>query len=82
MSSSFDKPIKIWNFSNGYCLQTLKGHIYDVNCIHVLREDRIISGSLNGEIRVSCLKTNRCIKTINADPIEITGIQVLNDNQV
>jgi len=55
--------------------------MYDVNCIHVLREDRIISGSLNGEIRVWCLKTNRCIKTINADPIEIKGIQVLNDNQ-
>ena len=53
-----------------------------VCCIKFLSEERNISGSENGELRIWCLRTNSCIQTINAHSATITEIQVLNDNQV
>ena len=45
-------------------------------------EERIISGSEYGELRIWCLKTNSYIQTINSHSATISEIQVLTDNQV
>ena len=51
-------------------------------CFKVLCEEKIISGSYDGKIRIWYLKTNTCIQTINAHLDAITEIQVISDNQV
>ena len=63
-------------------MQTLEGHTDWVTCIKVLSEERIISGSKDGEIIIWCLKTNGCIQTINAHEDGVTEIQVLSDDHV
>jgi len=53
-----------------------------VRCIKIFSEERIISGSEDGELKIWCLKTNSCIQTINAHSKIIREIQILSDNQV
>ena len=63
-------------------MQTLEGHTGWVSCIKVLPEERVISGSKDGEIKIWCLKTNGCIQTINAHEDLVREIQVLSDESV
>ena len=48
----------LMNFNNGSL----------VDCISVLPDDKVITGSPDGTVKVWCLITNKCIKTINASP--------------
>ena len=51
-------------------------------CIKGLSKDRIICGSFDVKIKVWCLKSNGCIKTINAHSNIIKDIRVLSDELV
>ena len=51
-------------------------------CVKVLCDEKIISGSQDGEIRIWCLRTNSCLQTINAHSDKIREIKMLSNNQV
>ena len=53
-----------------------------MNCIKVLSQDKIISGSWDKTVKVWCLKTERCTQTINAHSRPVNGIQVLSNKKV
>ena len=42
--------VKIWDLSEGYCLNTLYGHQDAVTCLH-FDESRIISGSVDSDLK-------------------------------
>lgn len=65
MSGSEDKTVRIWDASNGACLQTLEGHSYSINSV-VFSPDgtRIASGSLDSIIRIWDASNGVCLQTL------------------
>ena len=58
------KYIQVWSFDTGECLSTLSGHNNAVTCIH-FDHSRIVSGSLDTQIKVWDIKSERCIQTLD-----------------
>ena len=64
------------------CLSHLKSKMCQSKmCQSKLSFERVISGSIKGELIIWCLETNSCIKIIKALSDAITGIQILSNDK-
>ena len=52
MSGSWDNTLKVWDVNHGLCLQTLRGHTGWVNCMGLLPDGRVVSGSRDKTLKV------------------------------
>jgi len=59
-----NKKIKIWDLRNGERVKNLDGHTDAVNCILFIDNNRLATGSNDTTIKIYCLETNQCIKTL------------------
>jgi WD40 repeat protein len=67
-----DSTIKVWNVDTGSsswkkCIKTLHGHTKGVTALACINDDRqnlVISGGEDGEVKIWCLETGRCLRTI------------------
>jgi WD40 repeat protein len=68
-----DPVIKVWNIDSGSsiwkkCIKTLQGHSMGVTALANVSNDnqnRFVSGGEDGEIKVWCLDTGKCVRTIH-----------------
>ena len=67
ISASIDHTIKIWNITNGECIQTLNGHENVVTCLDLMSEHKLISGSWDCQIKIWDLNKNVCSNSIKFD---------------
>ena len=66
ITGSDDNTIKIWNTSNGVCLNTLTGHKAPICNIELNKDENLLmSCDKEGLIKVWNLNTLNCISTIN-----------------
>jgi predicted NACHT family NTPase len=79
-SASGDRTVKLWNVM-GECIQTLHGHTDWVETVSFSPDDQlIVSGGIDGSIKVWDVKTGECVKTLTDRPYEgmnITGVKGL-----
>ena len=59
-SGSADTTIKIWDWENGTCENTLTGNNHWVKCLTQLSNDYIISGSQDNLIKVWYNNSDNC----------------------
>jgi len=52
VSGSFDKLIKIWNYTNGNCLKTLNGHKGNIYSLIKINENQFLSGGADKSIKM------------------------------
>lgn len=80
ISGSNDTTIKIWDLSNGNCINTLRGHSAAVSCL-AFEQGKIISGSNDGMILIWDCETDQPLKTLveNGDAISCVAV---NDGKV
>ena len=57
--------IKIWNLDDRTCIQTLEGHTEWVECLIVLSDETLVSGSQDRTIKLWNLSENTCIQTLH-----------------
>ncbi len=81
-SGSNDGTIKIWNYSTGQCLQTLKGDNCSVNCLAIVGEKFIISGSSDHTIRCWDSMTGQCLQILKGHKDTITHLKTLSNGLV
>ena len=65
VSGSTDKTIKVWNVSDGKCLQTLTGHSSGVCCVQFNPRDaeQLVSGSLDRTVKLWSVADGKCERT-------------------
>ena len=76
VSGSDDCSLRLWNPSDGRCLQTLKGHTGSVNCVAVLPDGCIVSGSTDGTIKIWDLNTGKYIESIKKTEIDVSRMDL------
>jgi WD40 repeat protein len=60
----YDGEIRIFNYDTEKVLSRLIGHQAIINNLEVLSKQILISSSTDFQIRIWCLYTNKCLKTI------------------
>ena len=74
-TSSADHTVKIWSLPDGTVLHTLNGHTAEVTGVSYLKEDMIISSSLDKAICVWDIKSDSCVTSYYADePVSALAI--------
>ncbi len=91
VSSSYDKTLKIWNTfpinvdnNKNRLIHTLSGHSKYVYCLRVLNDGRIISGSLDGSIRIWNLEDRNLDLVYQVEVLDkmIYCINVISDDLI
>lgn len=78
-TTSVDKTIRVWNFSDGKCEGILEGHSHGVNEVAWLPGDRLVSCSYDTTLRIWDLKTFANIHTLFAHSADISTVAVSPD---
>ncbi len=78
---SWDGTIRIWDLSNGNCLNTLNAHTSRVNFLRSLPNDKLVSGSSDGTIRIWDLQSGNSYKILQ-EFSGIGGIQLISDTRL
>ena len=74
--------IQIWNLNNGTCIQTLEGHTDSIECIIVLPDETIVSGSHDKTIKLWNLSENICINTLHGHSDTVYCLLLLKDGRL
>ena len=74
--------ITIWNLNDGTCIQTLKGHTQYIQCLMVLPDETIVSGSKDNTIKFWNLSENTCINTLNGHTDWVFCLLLLKDGHL
>ncbi len=77
-----DYAIQVWDVSTGQCLKTLQGHTGHINCIAVLPNGQVVSGSFDKTLRVWDLSTGQCLKTLVGHKNHVSCVAALSNGQV
>ena len=56
---------------SGKCIKTFAGHIDSVTCIKNVLDNILISGDINGSLKLWKIETGECLKTIQAHKAEV-----------
>lgn len=69
VSGGYDNAIKVWDYVDGACIQTLQGgHTREVTCLCPLPSydnvlpPRLISGSADASIKIWDVELGRCVQ--------------------
>eukprot|EP01132_Coremiostelium_polycephalum_P002613 gene2613-3238_t len=88
LSGSFDSSLKIHGLKSGKSLRIFRGHQSFINdCCFTNDEERVISCSSDGKIKIwdaksaDCLQTLSPTQTVNIKDISIKSIQILQKHQ-
>ena len=74
-----ENQIKIWNLTDDRCIQTLKGHTNSIQCILVLPDETIMSGSHDKTIKMWNLNENTCINTFHGHTNSVICLLLLKN---
>ena len=74
--------IQVWNLNDGTCIQTLEGHTDKIECIIVLADETIVSGSADKTIQMWNLSENRYINTLHGHSDTIFCLLLLKDGRL
>jgi len=66
VSVSVDKTIMLTNYVNSVeCLRTFISHLNTVNCVKILSNERIMSGSVDQTVKIWKTQTSAFLQTLN-----------------
>ena len=74
--------LRVWDAASGQCLTILKGHGGPVNCLAVLDDGRVVSGSFDGTLRVWDVASGQCLNTLEGHGGRVRCLAVLDDGRV
>ena len=74
--------IQIWNLNDDTCIQTLEGHTDTIECIIVLPDETLVSGSYDKTITSWNLSKNRRIQTFRGHTKAIVALLLLKDGRL
>jgi len=78
-----DGSIKIWCSDNLTCLKTLAHSRKVVWCFDIFKDELLVSGSMDGIIKIWNWRTYECIDTIKIEPVKsIESIAVIQGNKI
>jgi len=64
-----NRTINVLDLNSGKLLQSFLAHTHGVECIDTITDDKLISASPDGEIKVWCLTKKDCIKSIKTNAV-------------
>jgi len=77
ISGSYDKTIKIWDFSTFKLVETLEGHTNWINSVAVSKDNKyIISGSSDDTIKIWDLSTFKLVATLEGHTSAVMSVAV------
>lgn len=77
-----DNYIKINDKHTGYTTALLRGHCSPVNILHMIDDHILISGSIDGILKVWNVKTRMCISTLIGHKVPVKSIVASGENQI
>ena len=82
VSGSDDNSLRVWDTSDGQCLQVLTGHSAKVTCVEALSDGRIVSGSDDNSLRVWDTSDGRCLQVLAGHSRPVRCVVVLPDGRI
>jgi WD40 repeat protein len=84
-SGSEDEIVRLWDVERGALLMTLPGHTGQVYGVAFLGNDQLVSGSIDGTIRLWQLGAEGDVRTLRADRryerLDISGVTGITEAQ-
>ena len=74
--------IDLWNLKTGTCSKTFEGHDEFVNCIELLTNNRIASGSNDKTVKVWSIRTGNCLATLTDHTMGVNCVKYLAINKI
>jgi F-box and WD-40 domain protein CDC4 len=81
-SGGVDAKIKIWQVSTGECVQTLKGHTSDVNCLATIDKHTLASASNDRSVKIWKLSSGKCLQTMIGHLQTVNCLAVLDESKI
>ena len=75
-----DSMVRVLDFENGECVQTLAGHTSDVFSLAVLLDGKLASGSGDNTVRI--WKDNACLLTLAGHTSDVLALAVLPNGKL
>ena len=69
-------------FMNHRPIGQFRGFYHRVNCIKIISNDKCVTGSDDGIIRIWDLADGKCVNIIQGHPLEVKNILVLSDGKI
>lgn len=80
VSGSRDTTVRAWDPSSGSCVQTLRGHSYQVTAVLAGAGGEIISASLDKSIKI--WRMGKCFKTIEGHDAAVLCLALTPDGHI
>ena len=80
VSASVDKTIKIWNFSDGKCLKTIRSQT--TYCMRLLPDNKAITASEEKSIKIWNLDSGLCVKTLAGHTSAIWSLAIISNEKI
>jgi WD40 repeat protein len=83
VTAAWDKTIKIWDLNKNILIKTLEGHTFAINCLALLSDGNIASGSRNKSIKIWESKNDyKCINTLIEHTDVVSCLLVLKNGNL
>ena len=76
-----DNTIRIWDIESFSCMYTLTGHTESVNCLELLNEYTLASGSSDASVRIWNLNNFKFEVVLNGFKHAVDCIRLLSDTK-
>lgn len=80
VSGSRDKTVNVWDVEEGASVQQLSGHKYQVNAVGILSGGEVVSGGLDGVLKM--WKGGKAVATLSMHKAAILCLCVLSSGQI
>merc|ERR1712096_560959 len=81
VSGSDDKTVKIWNFENGNCIQTLTGHERWVASVCISHDDQFLVSGSDKTVKIWNFENGNCIQTLTGHEHRVASVGISHDDQ-
>ncbi|NET24944.1 WD40 repeat domain-containing protein [Okeania sp. SIO1I7] len=81
-TGSGEKIVKVWNIQTGLFLQSLEGHLSEINAITFSSKNILATASVDRTVKIWDITTGKCLKTLQGRADFVHSVVFTNKSQI